>query len=101
MTTWTIENLDRNLIDGGVFSIHWKATKEETEGENTFSATAYGNLRVTPQPSSSSFISYDSLTQETVMGWVHEEVNRDDIEANLSKDIAEKKTPVVATGTPW
>ena len=44
MTTWTISTLERELSDGGVIVAHWRVSAEETVGENTYSASAYGTV---------------------------------------------------------
>ena len=64
MTTWTISTLERELSDGGVVVAHWRATASETVGEGdeavTYSASSYGTVGFTPDPSASGFIAYDS-----------------------------------------
>ena len=105
MATWTIENLERNVADGGVIVAHWRVTETETVGEGddavTFSASSYGTVGFTPDASDDGFIAFDSLTEADVLGWVYEEVNQDDTEAALAADIAGQKTPVTTDGVPW
>ena len=105
MATWTIANLERNVSDGGVTVAHWRVTEEETVGTGddavTYTASAYGTCGFTPDPSADGFIAYDSLTEATVLGWVHAEVNQTETEAALTANIAEQKTPVTADGMPW
>lgn len=91
--TWNIANLDRNTEDGFVTTAHW--TVIATDG--TFFASVYdccrfsGNL-VTP---------YENLTKEQVLGWVWEQVNKEETEANLVAQIEAQKNPVTITGVPW
>lgn len=33
MATWTIENLERNVADGGVTVAHWRVTKRKQLGK--------------------------------------------------------------------
>ena len=101
MATWTIANLERNVADGGVTVAHWRVTKSETVGDDTFTASAYGTVGFTPDADADDFVAYDSLTEEVVMGWVWEEVNQEDTEAALTADIAGQKNPVSADGMPW
>ena len=101
MATWTISTLESNTADGGVIVAHWRATEEETVGENTYSASSYGTVGFTPDASAEGFIAYDSLDEATVLGWVQEQVDQDAIEASLTANIAEQKAPVTSTGTPW
>jgi hypothetical protein len=101
MATWTIANLERNVADGGVTVAHWRVTEEETVGEDTFTASAYGTVGFTPDASADGFVAYDSLTEEVVMGWVWESVNQEETEAALTANIAGQKNPVSADGMPW
>jgi hypothetical protein len=101
MATWTISTLESNTADGGVIVAHWRATEEETVGENTYSASSYGTVGFTPDASAEGFIAYDSLDEATVLGWVQEQVDQDAIEASLTANIEEQKAPATSTGTPW
>ena len=97
MATWTIEQLDRNTADGGVTVAHWRVS--EVDGD--YSASSYGTVGFTPDPSASDFVPYADLTESTVLGWVQEQLDKDAIEASLTANIAEQKAPVTASGTPW
>ena len=101
MATWTIANLERNLSDGGVTVAHWRVTESETVGDDTFTASAYGTCSFTPDASASDFIAYADLTESTVLGWVHADIDKDATEAALTANIAEQKTPTSADGMPW
>ena len=105
MATWTIANLERNVSDGGVTVAHWRVTEEETVGTGddavTYTASAYGTCGFTPDPDADGFIAYDSLTEATVLGWVHADVDQTATEAALTADIEAQKTPVTADGMPW
>ena len=97
MATWTIEQLDRNTADGGVICARWGVS--EVDGD--YSASSYGTVGFTPDPSASDFVPYADLTESTVLGWVQAEVDKDVTEAALAVDIAEQKTPTTSTGVPW
>ena len=101
MATWTIANLERNVADGGVTVAHWRVTEEETVGDDTFTASAYGTVGFTPDADADDFVAYDNLTEEVVMGWVHAEVDQDATEAALTANIEAQKNPVSADGMPW
>ncbi|BCV04434.1 MAG: hypothetical protein CM15mV86_170 [uncultured marine virus] len=101
MATWTIANLERNVSDGGVTVAHWRVTESETVGEDTYTASSYGTCGFTPDASASDFIAYADLTESTVLGWVHADVDKDATEAALTANIAEQKTPTSADGMPW
>ena len=105
MATWTIANLERNLSDGGVTVAHWRVTESETVGSGdsavTYTASSYGTCGFTPDASDSGFVAYDSLTEATVLGWVHAEVDQSATEAALTANIEAQKNPVSADGMPW
>ena len=101
MATWTIANLERELADGGVTVAHWRCTEEETVGEETFSASSYGTVGFTPDPTASDYIAYDSLTEANVLGWVWESVDKDATEAALTAKIEADKNPTSGSGVPW
>ena len=105
MTNWVISQLERTLDTGGVVVAHWRATATETVGERdeavTYSASNYGTVGFTPDPSASGFIAYDSLTEADVVGWVQAEVDKDAIEASLAAQIEADKNPTQAAGVPW
>jgi hypothetical protein len=105
MATWAIENLERNLSDGGVTVAHWRVTESETVGTGddavTYTASSYGTCGFTADASDSGFVAYDSLTEEVVMAWVHAEVDQDATEAALTANIEAQKNPVTGSGMPW
>lgn len=92
-TVWTVSQLDRKTADGFVTTAHWQCTA--TDGE--YSACVYGTCGFNGELT----IPYDSLTQETVLGWVWETVNKEETEATVAAQIEAQKNPVSVTGLPW
>tara|TARA_R100001440_G_C2497288_1_gene116042 strand:+ start:661 stop:963 length:303 start_codon:yes stop_codon:yes gene_type:complete len=95
--TWTIPTTERNLSDGGVTVAHWRCSAVDGD----YSASSYGTCGFTPDASAGGFISYDSLTEANVLGWVQGSVSKDDTEAALAAKINADKTPTTGTGVPW
>jgi hypothetical protein len=99
-TTWTIAQLDRELADGYVSTVHYRV--DATDG--TYSAGAYGSVGL-EKPDT--LVPYKDLTSDVVLGWVKAKLNEEDseavtkIEAALAANIAEQKTPTTGTGLPW
>jgi hypothetical protein len=92
--TWIISQLDRQTSDGLVTAAHWRANAVDGD----YSATSYGSVGF---ERGDTFIPYDNLTQEEVIGWVKDKLNASEIEANLQTQIDGLKNPVTATGLPW
>jgi hypothetical protein len=97
MATWTIAQLERNTADGGVTVAHWRVS--EVDGD--YSASSYGTVGFTPDASADGFIAYGVLVEDTVLGWVWEQLDKDAIEASLAANIEEQKNPTTADGVPW
>ena len=97
MNTWKIANLERNAADDGVVVAHWRCTAEDGE----YTASSYGTVSFTPDPTAEGFVPFDELTEATVIGWVQAELEQDAIEARLAAQIEEAKAPAVIAGVPW
>jgi hypothetical protein len=94
MTTWTIDNLDRRTSDGFVTTAHWRATA--VDGDH--SASVYATCSWSEgQPT----VPYASLTEQQVLAWVWESVDKAATGAALAAQIEAQKNPVAASGTPW
>ena len=94
MVTWNISQLDRQTSDGFVYCVHWQATA--TDGD--YSASV---INTCSWSEGTPTIPYDNLTQEQVLGWVWESVDKDATEASLNAQIELQKNPVSASGVPW
>ena len=85
--------------DGAVYTVHWTASLEE-DGET---ASAYGSIGL-GDPDPSSFVPFDQLTKEKVVGWVLSTLGVDQvvsIEEALHKQIQQKLYPTSSAGVPW
>ena len=92
--TWKINNLERQTSDGLVTVVHWGASA--TDGDYSASIVNTQSLE-----RGESFVSYDTLTEETVLGWLWGKVDKDAVEAALTAQIEAQKAPVTANGLPW
>ena len=92
-TVWTVSQLDRNAADGFVTTAHWQCTA--TDGD--YSASVYASCGFDGELS----VAYDSLTEEVVLAWVWESVDKEATEAAVLAQIEAQKNPVSATGLPW
>jgi hypothetical protein len=94
MTNWAISTLERETSNGFVTTAHWQATAVDGE----YSASIYSTCS---WADGTPTIPYADLTQETVLGWVWESVDKQATEDALAAQIALQKNPVIASGTPW
>lgn len=101
--TWQVQDMKRNSSDNGVFEVSWVvwAVREEK-----YVTEVNGIIELSPDPTSDSFIPFESLTEDTVIAWV-----KNVLEANVVEEEARNKlntlhpildsTPAVQSGTPW
>jgi len=98
MTTylWTIQQMERLTSDGFVVVVHYNVSAEE----DTLSASTYGTTSYT-QTEGASYIPYENLTQDIVVGWVQEALGKEVVEASLQSQLDALKAPVQQSGLPW
>jgi hypothetical protein len=46
-------------------------------------------------------VNYDTLTEETILGWLWGKIDKATVEAALTAQIEAQKAPVTANGLPW
>jgi len=95
--TWTIPTCEHDIASGGINVIHWRCTG--VDGDN--SASSYGTVGLTPDPSSPDFVAYADVTEAMAQGWVWDSVSQADTEAAIADKINAMANPTEASGTPW
>lgn len=93
---WVIEQMDRQPTDGFVVTVHYRVIAQD----GLFYADNYGVLNYNEQPGES-FIPYEDLTQEIVVGWVQDSLGKDAVETGLTNRIDALKHPDKIPGMPW
>jgi hypothetical protein len=93
---WQVVQMDRLTSDGFVVTVHYNVSATEDD----YSASTYGTVGFTEQPDEE-YTPYADLTQEQVVGWVQDALNKDTVEASLAGQIEALKHPTQATGLPW
>lgn len=93
MITWKINQLDRKTADGFVTTAHWICSGVDGE----FSGSVYASCGFDGELS----IPYEQLTEEVVLSWVWEKVDKQATEAAVLAQIEAQKNPVSAIGLPW
>ena len=92
-----IVQLDRNLPDQVVYTVHWTASLADGD----YTASSYGAEGFNQKsPDDPDFIAYDDLTEGVVREWVRDKIGAD-IEAGLQAQIEAQKNPTSAKGLPW
>ena len=94
---WTIAQLERTTATGGVTIAHWRVSK--TDGE--YSASSYGTCSFEPDESAEDFVAFEDLTEEVVLEWVYEALDKDAVEESIATQIEAQKAPVTMAGLPW
>jgi len=103
---WAVTNLDCKVQEDGlsdvVYQCHWRCSATEVDGDKTYSASVYSTCSV-PGPNPASFVPYDQLTQNEVLGWIWANgVDKDATEAAVQQQIELQKHPVVVSPPlPW
>lgn len=98
-TNWNIQQLERNVADGGVFTAHWMVSA--VSDDELHSTGSYGSCSFTPDPADENFISFDDLTEADVLSWVWLQIDKDEIETNLSTQLELLANPITLHGLPW
>jgi len=95
--TWTIPTCEHDIATGGINVVHWRCTG--VDGDN--SASSYGTVGLTPDPSAADFVSYADVTEAQAQAWVWASVSQEDTEAAIAAKIDAMANPTAASGTPW
>jgi hypothetical protein len=96
---WAIANMDRQLADGTVTTIHYTVSAHD----GTYSSGAYGSIGLDPADPDT-MIPFADLTPEIVVTWVQHKLTGEkvaEIEAALQQQIDLQRNPVTGQGLPW
>jgi len=91
---WSIDNLDRKSSNGYVTTIHWRAIA--TEGKLNTSINGTVSFK-----DAEPIIPYENLTKETVLSWLFNNINKEEIESKLMEQFNKLKNPVIKSGLAW
>ena len=104
--TWSINTLERELADGYVYTAHYSvnavSSSLDPEGNN-YTQGAYGSVGL--ERPEGDLIAFESLDQETVIGWVKAKLGGAkkvaEIEEALTDRLVEVMNPTMINGVPW
>ena len=99
---WVIHDLESIISDGMVTRVVYGCEANYSGSSDSF----IGSINITTGSSSdSSFINYENLTQDIVLGWVTGSIDQSTIQSNLSASIADYIVELAAVtssiGKPW
>ena len=108
---WSINQLDYEISKDSksivVTSVHWTASdaKEVTKDGTKviYSGGSYGQSGLDTSDLSS-FVEYDKLDEDTVVGWVKAELGDDyvkSVEDGIANQIDAQENPTTGKGKPW
>ena len=95
--TWTIPTCEHDIATGGINVVHWRCTGVDGD----YSASSYGTVGLTPDPSAAGFVAYADVTEAQAQAWVWASVSQEDTEAAIAAQIDTLINPTEASGTPW
>ena len=96
--TWDIVNLERETLDGYIYTVHWSLNIREDE----YSTGSYGSIGL--ERPEGEMIPFEDVTKETVISWVQEKLGEEQVQSMqnaLIAQIEEQKTPSKLSGVPW
>lgn len=108
---WSIKQLDYEISKDSksnvVTSVHWSASDSKEVTKDGEKVTYYGGIYdVTNLDTSdlSSFVEYDKLDEDTVVGWVKAKLGDDKVKSikdGIANEIDVKENPTRGKGKPW
>jgi len=105
--TWSVASLDSTKTVGSlsdvVTTVHWIASDTETVGSDTYTGSSYGSVFLA-EADSSSFTAYADIKESDAVAWAKDVLGTDEvtrIEASITTQITEAKTPTTTSGVPW
>lgn len=100
-TTWQIKNMRRQADTGLVIGVRYECIAEL----NGATKNTVGRVRLSGDVNDPNFIAFENLTQETVVGWVKDQLGVDKVAAvEAATEAKHNPAPVVEstqTGLPW
>lgn len=103
--TWSVSSMDcyptyENWTDV-VFSVHWRLTGVKTVDGKMYSDSRYGSASVSTS-TITTFVPYNELTLDMVVGWIYTEVNGDALKESIANSIQDQISPkIVSLPPPW
>lgn len=98
MIKWGISQVKRTQTAKVVVTVEWFC--EAKDGR--FHEVRYGEVQLDDKdPNAPDFIPFEQITQQQIMDWVFEKIDKAGIEAKLTATIDEQKAPALVSELPW
>ena len=95
---WGISQVKRTQDTKVVLIVEWFC--EIKDGR--FHEVQYGEVQLNNRnPSEPDFIPFEQITEQQIMNWVFEKIDKAGIEAKLTANINEQKAPALVSELPW
>jgi hypothetical protein len=95
--------MERSTANNFVTNVHYTVSAVDENQKDEFdvnpSVSTYGVVSYTEN--SNEFIPFEQLTQEQVIGWVQNSIDKETIEEALAIQIEPKINPTQVFGKPW
>lgn len=101
---WDIVNVDSTIETGTCDVLHWTAIDFEVVEGVTHTGRMYGHESLIADPAAEGFIAFADVTKANCITWVKETLGTEkvaEIEAEVSRQVTESKTPVIRNTNPW
>lgn len=103
-TTWKIENIECLTQSGDLENVVYNVAWRVFASDGTAETSVYG-AQILSAPDLESFIPYEELTEEEVLGWVHSTMGEDQkalSEASATSSLEQLLSPkVISQPLPW
>jgi hypothetical protein len=101
---WIIRSMESFPLIGDrpniVYTVYWNCYGIDTDNNgNTVSADHEGSCNIAYQPDT--YIPYDLLTPDIVLGWVWNNIDKVSTESTVQSKISSLINPVITTPLPW
>lgn len=94
---WEISQMQNRIADEGVFYVEWYCYAIK----DSYQKSVKGEVNFNPDPSSENFTPLNNLTENQVLGWVWNQIDKSAIEENVKAMLNEAMNPTVDYTLPW
>lgn len=97
---WRVDNLEWDIVSGGIVTAHWSVVAKE----GNFEGSTSSRTLFSPDPNDPSFVPIKDITEAQVLAWVTKEfvdIQIEYYEKQAKSALVRAKLPPLVTGLPW